>query len=1043
MILAIKYNISYKSLLEHQSMNSLQLIDKISIDVDDLLKKNYLKMFNSESLFNTKVNFFKSHVYLVYQNNDQAMTKTEKLEKYKYNDLIDNLCRTTKRIMIQGDFGMGKSTLCKFITYSWASNEQLLDFKFVFFIKASNLNESRYPILQHTKYKEIDIIIKECFLDTLTEISRVIFETNINYEKYKILWIIDEYEGSLSNIPKHLQDVFKTIISNPYTILTSRNHPENFSYYQITGFSEDTQQQYIDFFFDSLDHAKNKHIKKSLLHFLRANHLISKLCLIPMYLEFICNIWLKKSSCEFENAKTSITALYQEIFMSMINKFLIEQERLQPNHFSTAYEISTRLRLPLLAIKKISFYICKQNLDIFTHEELEKHSDKLFNSSEQKELIPYLFDVILRLGIVSRNRNNFKFTDPSLKMFFAAKYLTDTLGKSTDLYYDKNFKTKFAWFIRNYKYIKNNDLLFSFVSGLLNSLTKNSDFSGSLFLKETTTLFWENIFNSNLDFIGINHICLLFKCLKEADCNITFAEKPEIKSYMREQLPNILQYIRLNNITGAINMFLSVFSDPNTIEIIISLDVLKDTINFIAHTDKHYISSILSNLLENCKPDHRKKILSLVNEKLSMISNIEDDVIGKYFAISRKEDESNNEKFLIYLLKSSNLKNKRAALEIILEQRLYNRKITMLLIELAADIDPCRSKSIREQILLIDACDKQQIINNEDIINDLIEMENMSCLCIDILYNIHGDTAEFLEILSKIYKKAISPSIINKIYSTSFNLQKNLETSDDFCSNASTNDNDMQPEEDADEYETISGYNSKHEYITNNYQSINWQTIFLDVDTLVKLEQKILNFLIDNSILLLNTPLINLINAYAETYPNNALLGIIIIRRIFFNCHQEVLTIKNNGIMVYDKTIIFLEVDSFKEGNYMLFINQFAKLFYDFIQENSFHVEHKKTSFTFEKKISYYESQFCRFKSRTMYICQYVELSEPNLTAKESVLHSEQSMSDEDRSTSSVGTLKKFAFEKQSDSKSQAQTPTKSQDSIVTTITYQRLSLRC
>ena len=1052
-ITIIKYSIPTKTLLEHGSMKHLQLLGKIAINIDDLLKKDYLKTLNSGLSFQLeKTNFFASLVYLTYQNDNHIMTKTEKVEKCKYNDFVDSFSCETKNIMIQGDSGVGKSMLCKFIVYSWASNEKLLDFKFVFFIKANNLNESRYPFLQHKKYKEIDIVIKECFLHTLTEISSVLLETNINYEKYKILWIIDEYDGYLSNIPKHLQHVFKSIISNPYIILTSRNHPEKFPYYQITGFTEDTQRFYIDLFFDSLDSTKNKNVKKKLLHFLSGNYLVNKLCLIPMYLEFMCNIWL---NIAHENVNISITDLYQEFFISIINKFLIEKEGLQSDHLRAKYEISIRFYRPLLALKEISFFILKQNRDIFTCEELEKHSSRLFNSSEQKQLFPYLFDDILKIGIISRNGNNLQFIDPSLKMFFVAKYLMDDLQKSTNLYDHQNFKANFTWFVRNYKYIKNNDLLFSFVSGLLNLLNKNNDFSESLFLKEIIMLFWRNIFSNNLDFVGINHSCLLLRCLKETDYNMTFTENPEIKSYIYEHLPNILKYIWLNNISGCINMFLSVFNDPNIIGIIISLDLLKDVINFIAHMDRPCSDSILSNLLKNCNPDYRKKLLALVNEKLLIISNIEDDITGKYFAISRQEDESNNETFLINLLQSSNLKSKRAALEIISVQNLNSKKIITLLCTLAADVDFLRSKDIQEHILQIDPSDDQQLIDNKDIINELIEMDKLSFLCIDILYNTHGDTGEFLKILDRIYGKATSPSIKNKLISIACNSKNDLETEENVWGDTDITDSCILTDDEiinkiADEIINKEEY---IKYITNNYKKINWQTICLNVETLIKLEQKILDFLIDRNIFLSNTPFINLMDAYAVECANNVLLGTLIIKRIFFNCHNEVLTIKNNGIMIYNENMVFLEVDTFGEGGYMVFIKKFTKLFYDFTQKNNLPVEHKITSFILGKETPYYELHNCGSENRSTYICTYVELSEPNFTAKVNSPRSEQCLSEEEFSMSSTlscsllgqyrinSQLKTLSFETKSDSEPETTISIKTQNSIATTIAHQRLNL--
>lgn len=1059
-ITAIKYNISPRNLFEHQAMNSLQLVKQIAINVDDLLKKDYLQKLDSDPSCNVKkINSFKSFVYLIRQNHNQMTTKTE---KHTCNVLINNFFHETKHIIIQGDSGIGKSTLCKLIVYLWASNKKLLDFQFVFFIKASNLNKSRYPVLQGKKYKEMDIIIRECFLQqTLTEISSVVLEINIYDNKHKILWIIDESDGSLSNIPEHLQDVFKYIINSRYTILTSRNHldkphDEN---YQAIGFSEYTQLNYIDLFFDSSGSTDNKSIKKNLLHFLNSNYLVKKLCLIPMYLEFICNIWLNKLNAA--NFNISITTLYQEIFISIINRFL-EKEHLQPDDLRTKYEISNRLHLPLLAIKKIAFFIHKKNCDIFTCEELEKNSSKLFSSSKQKQLFPYLFDDILKIGIISRNGNNLKFIDPSLKMFFVAKYLVDGLQPSTSLYDHQNFKDKFAWFVKNYKYIKNNDLLFVFISGLLNSLNKNNDFSGSLFLKEDIVLFWGNIFSNNLDFVGINHICLLLKCLKETDYNITFNEKPQIKSYIYERLTKILEFIRVNNIYRCINMFLSVFDDPNTMEIIVNLDLLRDTINFIAHTDENYISSVLSNLLFMGESRYAEKILDLVYEKLLTTLDIENDIVSKYFAFSTKYVPS-NEKFLTGLLKGS-LKNKRTALEIIKIQAFDNQNIIMLLHKLAPDMNPHRTPNIIEKILQIDSSSKQQLIDNEDIINELIEMENLSCLCIDILYNLLSYTAEFSEILRVTYEKTKSSKIKAKTESMRSHLEENLKEDNDLqdLSDAAERyyDNSMSSGYDTDceigyeaDFETDFGIGYEadpEEYIKDinaNYQSINWQTIFLDVETIVKLGQEILEFLIDNNIFLVNTPLINLINAYAAAYPNNvSSLATLIIKRIFFNCEQEVLTIKNTGIMVYNENVVFLEVNTWNEGKFMSFINAFTKLFYDFAKTHHFDLEHKQTSFT-----PGYELQICESTQRSTYVCAYAELSEPSFKAIENSIHSEQGISDEDHSTSSVSTFKHGFFGyytkdlsfKKSDSKPQTSILTEVQDSIVTTtIARQKLCLR-
>jgi hypothetical protein len=498
-------------------------------------------------------------------------------------------------------------------------------------------------------------------------------------------------------------------------------------------------------------------------------------------------------------------------------------------------------------------------------------------------------------------------------------------------------------------------------------------------------------------------------------------------------------------------MFLSVFNDPNIMEIIISLDLLKDTIDFMAHTDKSCRSSVLSNLLSVGESHCSKKILDFVYKKLSTTLNIENDIVSKYFAFSTKGAPS-NEKFLTTLLQGS-LKHKRTALEIILIQIFDNQNIIRLLHKLAPDMNPYRTCNIIGKILQIDASNKQQLIDNEDIINELIEMENLSCLCIDVLYNLHGYTAEFSEILRVTYEKTISSTIKDKTESIRLDLEENLKEDNDFWHVAEIDyGNSMSTDYDTDcEIGSEADFEADpEEYIKDinaNYQSINWQTIFLDVETIVKLGQEILEFLIDNNIFLVNTPLINLINAYAAAYPNNvSSLATLIIKRIFFNCEQEVLTIKNTGIMVYNENVVFLEVNTWNEGKFMSFINAFTKLFYDFAKTHHFDLEHKQTSFT-----PGYELQICESTQRSTYVCAYAELSEPSFKAIENSIHSEQGISDEDHSTSSISTFKHGFFGyytkdlsfKKSDSKPPTPISTKVQDSIVTTtITRQRLCLR-
>ncbi|CAF1012239.1 unnamed protein product [Rotaria sordida] len=67
------------------------------------------------------------------------------------------------RVLVLGEAGSGKTTVCQYITYSWARTKiGKSKFEWLFYIKMRNLNSKRYP-LQSNNYSLIDIIEKECF----------------------------------------------------------------------------------------------------------------------------------------------------------------------------------------------------------------------------------------------------------------------------------------------------------------------------------------------------------------------------------------------------------------------------------------------------------------------------------------------------------------------------------------------------------------------------------------------------------------------------------------------------------------------------------------------------------------------------------------------------------------------------------------------------------------------------------------------------------------------------------------------------------------
>ncbi|CAF2080192.1 unnamed protein product [Rotaria magnacalcarata] len=156
------------------------------------------------------------------------------------------------RVLMIGEAGCGKTTVCQYITYSWAIGRKLWSnqFAWLFYIKMRNLNSEIYPT-QSNNYLLIDIIEKECFqehkLDDFDKQKLANqFETSSN-----ILWILDGFDERM--IPEYLYSVEQELLTKSYLLLTSRtNATYNFPYdiqVQIPNFTETDMEDYISNYF--------------------------------------------------------------------------------------------------------------------------------------------------------------------------------------------------------------------------------------------------------------------------------------------------------------------------------------------------------------------------------------------------------------------------------------------------------------------------------------------------------------------------------------------------------------------------------------------------------------------------------------------------------------------------------------------------------------------------------------------------------------------------------------------------------------------------
>ncbi|CAF3627026.1 unnamed protein product [Rotaria sordida] len=414
---------------------------------------------------------------------------------------LKNLFREP-RVLIVGEVGSGKTTVCQYAAYSWACQELWeSQFDWLFYIRMRNLNSKLYP-LQSNNYSLVDIIVRECFRGcTLSHLEKSRLEYAISCSS-NIVWILDGCDER--TIPDHLIAIEQELLDKDYLLLTSRPYGTNKCHYDIKvhiqNFTEDNIEKYINKYFSICKHSA----AKECWSFIRYSDPLKKAAHIPIYLELICILW-DSGKVDFNDIMTT-GELYEKIYEYLLRRYLLKFYGICASalaghdifQHSSIKEFTYLEYLAFLATKSHTFSISGHQIS---------------------NVAGALFLPLLQIGLLEQRsrdhisvlvENGYYFIHRSFQEYLCARYIRRAL---TSLNTEK--QTEVMDFITEEKYNRCMEDTFKYFFSLSR-------------ISSCTEKFWLAVDYEPRDLVGLRHFYRIMRWFPYASCRFDFDDKKRI-----------------------------------------------------------------------------------------------------------------------------------------------------------------------------------------------------------------------------------------------------------------------------------------------------------------------------------------------------------------------------------------------------------------------------------------------------------------------------------------------------------------------------------
>ncbi|XP_064400741.1 NACHT, LRR and PYD domains-containing protein 3-like isoform X2 [Halichondria panicea] len=330
---------------------------------------------------------------------------------------IEKNKKPVKKLIVEGNAGIGKTTLCTMLAEGWAKGKILTQFDCVLLL----------PLREHGVSSATSLAELFKLLHSSERIRTSVIEELEEREGEGVLIIADGWDELSAENCLKMSFLYKLFFGDflPFAsiLLTSRpsasaplhNLPSVNRLVEVVGFNEENIKQYIESEFEQFPEKVS-----SLIEQLENNPVIQSVCSVPLNCAIVCNLWHILD----QELPCTLTELYTQIVLSIILRNVKKKFPDCPISLNGFDEIPNDLQ-------DVFWLICKFAYECLLLDQL------VFSEAKLSSRLPEVGDKLLCFGLLQSARSllpvghglSFHFAHLTIQEFLAALHLATLSNK--------------------------------------------------------------------------------------------------------------------------------------------------------------------------------------------------------------------------------------------------------------------------------------------------------------------------------------------------------------------------------------------------------------------------------------------------------------------------------------------------------------------------------------------------------------------------------------------------------------------------------------